>query len=400
MSMKVQVKNYQIIKNAEAEFVPGLNVIVGPSNNGKTSFIKAIKSLIYTEPGSTPIRFGTQSYIVGIQYNGHTVILQKGLKDSAYLVDGEKFTKYGTSTPEEVSKALGIRELELNGKKEKINFWDQMNYPFLLDKSSTELFRFIVDSGEDDQISAALKDMVSDRQGINKDINQLQGSIMVLDEQIATKTKEIDNLKPRLEVSKEIIKMQTKVANVRQMHDLLEKIKSLQSKQLELQKQYNKVEAESKIYTESVLKLQDSYEKSSIYYNTLRRINDFKNRINQNDQILSKYKITFDLLENVSEVNLEPLIKVRDSILNLQSKVNLLSNQKSSTLDIDTKKVEENLLTLTNYKTSLQRFSANKTLKSNSEVMMDSVNKILDKITKLQSNIQVCPYCGQAIHNI
>lgn len=400
MSMKVQVKNYQIIKNAEAEFVPGLNVIVGPSNNGKTSFIKAIKSLIYTEPGSTPIRFGTQSYIVGIQYNGHTVILQKGLKDSAYLVDGEKFTKYGTSTPEEVSKALGIRELELNGKKEKINFWDQMNYPFLLDKSSTELFRFIVDSGEDDQISAALKDMVSDRQGINKDINQLQGSIMVLDEQIATKTKEIDNLKPKLEVSKEIIKMQTKVANVRQMNDLLEKIKSLQSKQLELQKQYNKVEAESKIYIESVLKLQDSYEKSSIYSNTLQRINDFKNRINQNDQILSKYKITFDLLENVSEVNLEPLIKVRDSILNLQSKVSLLSNQKSSTLDIDTKKVEENLLTLTNYKTSLQRFSANKTLKSNSETMMDSVNKILDKITKLQSNIQVCPYCGQAIHNI
>lgn len=400
MSMKVQVKNYQIIKNAEAEFVPGLNVIVGPSNNGKTSFIKAIKSLIYTEPGSTPIRFGTQSYIVGIQYNGHTVILQKGLKDSAYLVDGEKFTKYGTSTPEEVSKALGIRELELNGKKEKINFWDQMNYPFLLDKSSTELFRFIVDSGEDDQISAALKDMVSDRQGINKDINQLQGSIMVLDEQIASKTKEIDNLKPRLDVSKEIIKMQTKVANVRQMNDLLEKIKSLQSKQLELQKQYNKVEAESKIYTESVLKLQDSYEKSSIYSNTLQRINDFKNRINQNDQILSKYKITFDLLENVSKVNLEPLIKVRDSILNLQSKVNLLSNQKSSTLDIDTKKVEENLLTLTNYKTSLQRFSANRTLKSNSETMMDSVNKILDKITKLQSNIQVCPYCGQAIHNI
>ena len=399
MSMKVQVKNYQIIKNAEAEFVPGLNVIVGPSNNGKTSFIKAIKSLIYTEPGSTPIRFGTQSYIVGIQYNGHTVILQKGLKDSAYLVDGEKFTKYGTSTPEEVSKALGIRELELNGKKEKINFWDQMNYPFLLDKSSTELFRFIVDSGEDDQISAALKDMVSDRQGINKDINQLQGSIMVLDEQISTKTKEIDNLKPRLEVSKEIIKLQTKVANVRQMNDLLEKIKSLQYKQLELQKQYNKVEAESKIYSESVLKLQDSYEKSSIYSSTLQRINDFKNRINQNDQILSKYKITFDLLENVSEVNLEPLIKVRDSILNLQSKVNLLSNQKSSTLDIDTKKVEENLLTLTNYKTSLQRFSANKTLKNNSEVMMDSVNKILDKITKLQSNIQVCPYCGQAIHN-
>ena len=38
--IKVKVKNYQIIKEAEATFIPGLNIIVGPSNNGKTSFIK------------------------------------------------------------------------------------------------------------------------------------------------------------------------------------------------------------------------------------------------------------------------------------------------------------------------------------------------------------------------
>lgn len=377
----------------------GLNIIVGPSNNGKTSFIKAIKSLIYTEPGSTPIRFGTQFYQVGIQYNGHTVILQKGLKDSAYLVDGEKFTKYGTTTPEEVSKALGIKELELNGKKEKINFWDQMNYPFLLDKTSTELFRFIVDSGEDDQISAALKDMVSDRQGINKEINQLQGSIIVLDEQISNKTVELENLKPKLEISKEIIKMQTRVANIRQMSDLLERIKFLQNRRLELQSRYDTIEAEAKLYTDSVLKLQDSYEKSSIYSTTLQRINDFKIRIDQNDQILSSHKVTLDLLEKVSEVNLMPLVKVRDSILTLQSKIATLANQKSASLDIDTKKTEESLLTLTNYKTSLQRISANKILKANSESLLKSVTETLEKVTKLQSNIQVCPYCGQAIHN-
>ena len=77
-TINVNVKDFQIIKSAKAEFIPGLNLIIGPSNNGKTSFIKAIKSLLYTEPGTTPIRSGQSFYSVGMTLNGHTVILQKG----------------------------------------------------------------------------------------------------------------------------------------------------------------------------------------------------------------------------------------------------------------------------------------------------------------------------------
>lgn len=115
MNLNVEVQDYQIIKKVKAEFIPGLNIIIGPSNNGKTSLIKAIKSLLYTEPGTTPVRNGQSNYKVGVEYNNHKVILQKG-KDSFYSVDGEKYSKYGTNTPEEVSNALGIRELILNRK--------------------------------------------------------------------------------------------------------------------------------------------------------------------------------------------------------------------------------------------------------------------------------------------
>ena len=90
MSLKTQIKDFQIVKKASLEFIPGLNVIVGPSNNGKTSILKAIKAAIYTIPGATPIRSGQTSYAVGLNYNGHTVILQKGLKESIYLVDRRK----------------------------------------------------------------------------------------------------------------------------------------------------------------------------------------------------------------------------------------------------------------------------------------------------------------------
>ena len=69
MNFKVTLKDFQIIKKANLEFIPGLNVIIGPSNNGKSSILKAIKSCIYTTPGSTPIRAGQNSYTVGLGYN-------------------------------------------------------------------------------------------------------------------------------------------------------------------------------------------------------------------------------------------------------------------------------------------------------------------------------------------
>lgn len=69
MNFKVSLKDFQIIKKANLEFIPGLNVIIGPSNNGKSSILKAIKSCIYTIPGSTSIRAGQNSYTVGLGYN-------------------------------------------------------------------------------------------------------------------------------------------------------------------------------------------------------------------------------------------------------------------------------------------------------------------------------------------
>ena len=52
-NMQVQIKDYQIIKKAALEFIPGLNVIIGPSNNGKSSILKAIKAAVKSGLGYT-----------------------------------------------------------------------------------------------------------------------------------------------------------------------------------------------------------------------------------------------------------------------------------------------------------------------------------------------------------
>ena len=74
--------------------------------------------------------------------------------------------------------------LSINDNTEKINFWDQMEKPFLLDRNSSELFRFIVDSGEDDNLNNTLRSMVTDKNKLNVDKNLKEGSIATLKSQI------------------------------------------------------------------------------------------------------------------------------------------------------------------------------------------------------------------------
>ena len=295
-NLQVQIKDYQILKNVSLEFIPGLNVIIGPSNNGKSSILKAIKALVFTVPGTTPIRSGQSNYTVGIQYNGHIVILQKGLKESVYMVDKEKYSKFGQTTPEIVSNSLNIKELLLNGNKEQLNFWDQMNYPFLLDKSSVETFRFIIDSGENDKLSEALKTMVSDRQGLNKSIDILQGSINSVDLEIEEYNKELEEAKPIIEASLGIIFLQSQVSKFNLLKDL-----KIKRDKLLKDKEANKVE----------------YGKVLTNYTVLKALNTSINSLINKINILQNYFIKLhNLIGDLSDIN-ENLIKLDRYKLNI-----------------------------------------------------------------------------------
>ena len=43
----LQIKNYQIVRDATLEFIPGLNVIVGETNNGKSAILRAAETAIF-----------------------------------------------------------------------------------------------------------------------------------------------------------------------------------------------------------------------------------------------------------------------------------------------------------------------------------------------------------------
>lgn len=396
--MKVSVQNYQIIKQAILDFNPGLTAIVGPSNNGKSSLLKALKAAIYTDGGTTPIRYGENSYTVGIQNDKHVVIFQKKEGSSKYLVDGQTYSKFGLTTPEEVSNALNMRELVLNGNKVQLNFWNQMDKPFLLDKSAGELFKFIVDSGENDQLSNVLKSMVSDRQQINRDADTVQGSILSSEGMI----KEQESL---LEKSEKTLPLADKIIDLKEDYDsyknILESVNQYKNNDKEIEKlrpkllkdlnefnRYNSLnylsETSIKISTEiqNILKKLAEVDDSIYISKTLldineKNINIFKDiDINKNKNLIvlvEKYKEYLEKEENVSQVNLK-----------LQKAI------PSQTI-IDTLNI---LIKLVELFESIKGIIESIKNAKNKVKEIENKEKELDKI---QSLIKVCPYCGQKI---
>ena len=393
MSFKLAVKDYQIIKKASLEFIPGLNVITGPSNNGKSSIFKAIKANIYTTPGTSPIRAGQNSYAVGITYNGHTVILQKGLKESVYLVDGEKYTKFGTTTPPVVSNTLNIKELVLNGNKEQLNFWDQMNYPFLLDKTPVELFRFIIDSGDSDKISQVLKDMVSDRQVISKEIDQLQGSINLIDTDIDTYEKQLEVAKPIIEACNNIIALQDRISRLNSLKTVKTNLDNI-SQQVELINNNEKrLEANLNIWSNFNQSIKIMSQKHNILKDTFIRLHTIIGDLSDSEEKLLDLAKIKDL-DIIDVSGLVSMKNIHQDIITIRSKLESLDtisiiNYTGSKDDID------KLFLLKNYQ--LAGINTYKKYTEYDKALSEaSANK--DKFIEFKKLFDICPVCGQKIH--
>lgn len=397
ITIRVSIKNYQIIKQAVLDFKPGFTVLVGPSNNGKSSIIKAVKSAVYTEPGTTPIRNGSDSYVVGIQKDDHTVIYQKKSGSTKYLVDGEQYSKFGVSTPEEVSRALNIKELVLNGSKYQLNFWNQMDKPFLLDKSGGDLFKFIVDSGENDQLSGVLKSMVSDRQSINKEADVIQGSIKSTEDMIKEQQSFLDKNESLLKEADNIIDMKEK-------YNQCESISTLTD---EFIKNDTEISNNKKFLSKNSKMLEsfDALSEIENLFNQNNKIFDLWYDYVNNRKVLSdlqeeldKYNCKIDVL-NKPDINRMISVKTlcdeyinicneynKASEINLMLKKSIPSNEIIDNLSkfIDLQKIYNDLIKISNSKKEVQKDIDNK---------KDELNK-LDSVNEL---IKVCPYCGQKI---
>jgi len=142
---RVVVKNFQALKNLVLELGPGVNVIRGRSDNGKSSLVRALSCVFYQGEGDWFVRDGAKHAAVSVETDDdHAVEWKKGKSKNEYKLDGTRFGRVGRSVPEPVVEVLGVRPVQFGADTERrLHVQRQGEHGFLVNDSGAECARII-----------------------------------------------------------------------------------------------------------------------------------------------------------------------------------------------------------------------------------------------------------------
>jgi exonuclease SbcC len=139
------------------DLAPGVNVIVGASDSGKTAIIRALRWLIWNRPSGEAFRStwgGPTSVQISLEDDDadHVVTRLKG-DVNTYLFDDNIYKAFGADVPEYIRKVLN--------NIDETNLQMQLDAPFLISKSPGEVAAYFNRIAHLDQIDFGVKNVSS-----------------------------------------------------------------------------------------------------------------------------------------------------------------------------------------------------------------------------------------------
>lgn len=165
----LELEDFQCHARTRLDFSPGLNVIVGPSDQGKTAIIRALRWVLYNEPrGADFVRAGAESCRVTVTLDdGTRITREKGGRINRYILerDGQQqvWNAVGSDVPPEVLAAHGMSKLHLDADTEVLlNVGGQLEGPFLLESPGSMRAKAIGQVIGAHILDAAVRETVAD----------------------------------------------------------------------------------------------------------------------------------------------------------------------------------------------------------------------------------------------
>lgn len=184
----IRLENFQSYKDQTIEFKPGLNLILGSSDSGKSAILRAISFVLYNTPRSkTLIHHGATEVRVTIEYSDGTIITRIRGDRNAVMIslpsgDIKTWDKIDTELPEEVKKAMGFPPIDdINGT---IAYADQFAKMFLVDLSPTDLPRSLSSLTGVELLEHSAKELMQNYKTLEKQVKADEKTLTkLLDEQ-------------------------------------------------------------------------------------------------------------------------------------------------------------------------------------------------------------------------
>lgn len=173
----ITLQNFQCYKNHTIHLKPGLNLLLGTSDAGKSAILRAISFVLYNKPRrDTFVHWGESEMRVTLEFSDGVKVTRIKSKDSginaieAVDANGNIFqkNKIDTEIPEDIRELLGNPpQDDLNGL---ISYADQFSRMFLVGLSPTDLPRALSNLTKIEVLEDSAKQLMSNYKSIDKQI--------------------------------------------------------------------------------------------------------------------------------------------------------------------------------------------------------------------------------------
>lgn len=277
MIKSLSLTNFRSHKNTFIEFSPGVNVICGETDSGKSNLLRAINFVVNNRPLGNDIRsnWGGDT-VVAIDTGNKLVSRIKTDTENLYTLSGEKepFEAFGKRVPKPIAKHLNINS---------VNFSYQLSGPFLLGMSAADVAKYYNEIVHLEIIDKTIANIAST---LRKERAALETE-KEIEKEKTEKLKEYDWL-PGAE--KEIVKLELLQQNINDLKNdqsvlqgLTDELKGLEKANQELEKitKFENILLILIAQDEEINNLQNDYNNLSSLIDKLESLIETKEKLNQ-----------------------------------------------------------------------------------------------------------------------
>jgi len=161
---RIRIRGYQAHEDTDMQLGPGLNVITGPTDSGKTAIIRAVRWVAFNDPTGEAFlnkKVGEVEVTIYMS-NGVHVTKRRKSKKTTYQVSTipEPFEK--AEVPLEVTQALGIDKQTFGDFIAALNFSYQLDPPFLISETASAGAKILGKIAGTEAVDFAIKDVAKD----------------------------------------------------------------------------------------------------------------------------------------------------------------------------------------------------------------------------------------------
>lgn len=161
MIKSIALENFMSHQATWIELAPGVTVITGPNNVGKSALVEAVRSLVHNPSQKYSIRHGAKQAVVRIELDSGEIIEWVRTDKTAYyrlfrprvnseeeICDPEEYRKIGLTVPEDIQTLLRLGRVETESGDIDIHIGNQRAPIFLLDSPGSHAASFFAASTE------------------------------------------------------------------------------------------------------------------------------------------------------------------------------------------------------------------------------------------------------------